>query len=174
VSDAPKGRAELPWRRLAGYHCFGCCADNPAGLALAPVVEGDGLACALTFDRRHESYPGIAHGGVAVAALDELMGNALALLDGKACFTVSLRTRFLSPLQIGRPYRVVARVVERPERPDGLFKLEGEILDAEGQAALAASATYCWMTAAQADAFMDPSPAGSREFIGYFRRGDEP
>lgn len=168
--SAPSEPLELPWRRLPGYHCFGCCADNPAGLALQLVEGGDGLTCTFRPDRRHESYPGVIHGGIGATVLDEVMGNALALLEKKLCFTVGMRTRFLAPLRTGHTYRAMARVVERPEQEDGLFKLEGEIQDAQGHATLMASATYQWMTQAQADAVFTPSPAHQPGFEEYFRR----
>ena len=164
-------RVELPWRNLAGYHCFGCCPDNPAGLALSASLEGDILVCSFALDKRQESYPGVAHGGVVVAVLDELMGNLLAIAHRKACFTVSMRVRFLSPLRIGETYRASARLSESgTAADDALYDTLGEIVDVEGQAMLTASATYCWMTQAQADAFMSPSPTRSAEFTGYFRR----
>jgi uncharacterized protein (TIGR00369 family) len=163
-------RSELPWKGIEGYHCFGCCPDNPAGIALRPVEHEDGLACWFTLDRKHESYPGIVHGGVVVTVLDELMGNVLAMLEHKACFTVSLRARFLAPVRSGHTYRAVARVVERPDSPDGLYKVEGEISDADRREVLTAHATYHWMTEDQANTFMTPSPAATEEFAGYFRK----
>lgn len=160
---------ELPWKDLAGYHCFGCCTDNPAGLSLALVAEGDGIACDFTLTRRHESYPGITHGGIGATVLDEVMGNVLALLERKICFTTGMRLRFLAPLRTGRRYRAVARIVERPAADDGLFKVEGELVDEHDSPMLMASGTYRWVTAEQADALMEPSPARSPRFAAYFR-----
>lgn len=160
----------LPWRHLPGYHCFGCCADNRSGIALVPEIEDGALAARFTLDRRHESYPGLVHGGVAIAVVDELMGNALALLERKACVTVSLRTRFVAPLRVGRPYRAVATIVARPERPDGVFTVAGDIFDQDGELAVTASASYCWLTDVQAAALMVPDPSLVPELSDYFRR----
>ena len=170
VNSPPCQALELPWRTLPGYHCFGCCEANPAGLALRFKVEGDALVCAFQTDRRHESYPGVIHGGIGVTLLDELMGNALALREHKLCFTVGMRTRFLAPLRTHQPYHALARVVERPAQEEGLFKVEGEVLDDQRHPVLMATATYQWMTRSQAKTFFSHDPAGSPELLRYFRR----
>jgi acyl-coenzyme A thioesterase PaaI-like protein len=159
----------LPWKELEGYHCFGCCAENPAGLKLEPVAEAGGLACALRFSRLHESYPGIVHGGIGATVLDELMGNVLALLERKICFTTAMKVRYLGPLRTGVRYAAAARIVERPAADPGLFKVEGEIRDTAGEALVMATASYQWLTAAQADELIRPSPAGSPGYAAYFR-----
>lgn len=160
----------LPWHDLEGYHCFGCCSTNAAGLALVLVAEGDdSVASDFTLARRHESYPGIIHGGIGATVLDEVMGNTLALRERKICFTTGLRLRFLAPLRTNARYRAVARIAGRPDTDDGLFKIEGEILDEHGATMLIASGTYRWMTAEQADAVMQPSPARSPRYAAYFR-----
>src|SRR4051812_21354435 len=93
-----------PWYGTAVHHCFGCAPDNPAGLALQMVESGDGLTCSFTLTRRHESYPGLVHGGVSAAILDELMGNVLIHHERKACFLTDLRVRYAGALRIGLPY----------------------------------------------------------------------
>lgn len=167
--DGPGEVLPLPWRDLAGNHCFGCCEHNPAGLSLAMRAEGEGLASDFRLGARHESYPGVIHGGIGSTVLDEVMGNALALLEQKICFTTSMRLRFIAPLRTGRPYRALARIVERPATDDGLFKVEGEIQDEHGATMLMANATYRWVTTEQADSIMQPSPAASPRFAAYFR-----
>lgn len=159
----------LPWRDLAGNHCFGCCEHNPAGLSLAMRADGDGLASDFRLGARHESYPGVIHGGIGSTVLDEVMGNTLALIEQKICFTTSMRLRFIAPLRTDRPYRALARIVERPATDDGLFKVEGEIQDEHGATMLVANATYRWVTTEQADSIMQPSPAASPRFAAYFR-----
>ena len=160
----------LPWHDLEGYHCFGCCSTNAAGLALVLVADGDdGVASDFTLARRHESYPGIIHGGIGATVLDEVMGNTLALREHKICFTTGMRLRFLAPLRTNARYRAKARIAGRPDTDDGLFKIEGEIEGEHGATMLMASGSYRWMTAEQADAVMQPSPARSPKYAAYFR-----
>jgi acyl-coenzyme A thioesterase PaaI-like protein len=156
---------DLPWHRAAGNHCFGCAANNPAGLALRLVASGETVLCDFTLTRLHESYPGIVHGGVAAALLDEVMGSLLVHRERKVCFTTSLRTTFAGALRVGEPYRAVAWIAERPAQgpadPAQLYKVHGEIHDAAGAALVIARGTFQWITAetyARTVAGGDPSP----------------
>jgi len=138
---------ELPWHASEGNHCFGCARNNPAGLALELKALGETLVCDFALTRLHESYPGIVHGGVASAVLDEVMGNLLIHLEHKVCFTTSLRTTFAGALRVGQGYRAVAWLSERPAEPGQLYKVQGEIRDDRGAALVLARGSYQWMTA---------------------------
>jgi acyl-coenzyme A thioesterase PaaI-like protein len=55
--------------------CFGC-GDNPFGLHL-PVPEREGVdvyEATVRFGEHHQAGPGIVHGGLVAAALDEACG----------------------------------------------------------------------------------------------------
>jgi acyl-coenzyme A thioesterase PaaI-like protein len=111
------------------------------------------VICDFALTRLHESYPGIVHGGVAAALLDEVMGSLLVHRERKVCFTTSLRTTFAGALRVGEPYRAVAWIAERPtERPAEsaqlhLYKVHGEIRDAAGAALVIARGAFQWITA---------------------------
>src|SRR6476661_126376 len=55
--------------------CWGC-GDNPMGLRLpSPAAEGlSEYEAYFSFDDRHQGGPGLAHGGLVSAALDEACG----------------------------------------------------------------------------------------------------
>ncbi|MDP9261605.1 MAG: PaaI family thioesterase, partial [Actinomycetota bacterium] len=64
--------------RIPPHHDPGCwgCGDNPEGIRL-PLPSGEGLEryeARFRFDERHQGGPGIAHGGLVSAALDEACG----------------------------------------------------------------------------------------------------
>ena len=70
VSDEP--------RRIPPHHdpaCWGC-GENLTGIRLpTPRVEGgDEYEAWLAFDERHQGGPGLVHGGLVSAALDEACG----------------------------------------------------------------------------------------------------
>jgi acyl-coenzyme A thioesterase PaaI-like protein len=138
---------DLPWHRSDGNHCFGCARNNPAGLQLELKASGETIVCDFTLSRLHESYPGIVHGGVASAVLDEVMGNLLIHLEQKLCFTTSLRTTLAGALRVGQAYRAVAWLSERPTEPGQLYKVQGEIRDDRGTALVLARGSYQRMTA---------------------------
>lgn len=64
--------------RVPPHHdptCWGC-GENPLGLSL-PTPEAVGLEeyeAYVAFDERHQGGPGIVHGGLVSAALDEACG----------------------------------------------------------------------------------------------------
>jgi acyl-coenzyme A thioesterase PaaI-like protein len=129
------------------------------------VASGETVLCDFTLTRLHESYPGIVHGGVAAALLDEVMGSLLVHRERKICFTTSLRTTFAGALRVGEPYRAVAWIAERSAQaladPAQLYKVHGEIRDAAGAALVLARGTFQWITAktyTRAIAGGDPSP----------------
>ena len=132
-----------PWLVLPDYQCFGCSPHNAAGLRLRfwHPVDGDGLEAPLAFGRQHESYPGVVHGGIVATVCDEVMGNLLVLRTGVTHFTVTLRTRFLTPLAVGAAYRCVAGL--RPEPgPAGQRQATAEVLDGTGGTVASAAGTY--------------------------------
>ena len=101
--------------RIPPHHdprCWGC-GDNPIGLALpVPGEEGAERYSALVrFDERHQGGPGLAHGGVVGAALDEACG-LLATWHRFPTVTARIDIRFRKPVQINRDLRLAARVIE--------------------------------------------------------------
>jgi acyl-coenzyme A thioesterase PaaI-like protein len=132
-----------PWLVLPDYQCFGCSPHNPSGLRLSffPAEDGDGLATPLAFGREHESYPGVVHGGIVATVCDEIMGNLLVLRTGVTHFTVTLRTRFLTPLAVGAAYRCVATVRPEPGAA-GQRQAAAEVLDGTGVTVASATGTY--------------------------------
>jgi acyl-coenzyme A thioesterase PaaI-like protein len=132
-----------PWLVLPDYQCFGCSPHNPTGLRLRffEAADGDGLETPLAFGREHESYPGVVHGGIVATVCDEIMGNLLVLRTGVTHFTVTLRTRFLTPLAVGAAYRCVATIRPGPG-PAGQRQATAEVVDGGGATVASASGTY--------------------------------
>jgi acyl-coenzyme A thioesterase PaaI-like protein len=132
----------LPWRRVEGYQCFGCCPENAAGLGLRFVRESEwALSTRFEMAPHHESYPTVVHGGLAVTVLDELMGNALAVCRKRLCFTTGIRTRFIEPLRTERPYRALARI-DTSTAGAPLWRAESEITDTAGNLLVTATGSY--------------------------------
>ncbi|GLZ36525.1 hotdog fold domain-containing protein [Actinokineospora sp. NBRC 105648] len=130
---------QVPWSVLPDYRCFGCSPHNDHGLRLTFAPHPDGLQARFTLDRGFESYPGVVHGGLVGVICDETMGNLIVLDRHQPAFTTSMRTRFVTPLLVGRDYRCVASL-----RPDGgeLFHACAEVLDADDVVCATASAVY--------------------------------
>jgi len=90
-------------------------------------------------DERWNGPPGVLHGGMAAALLDECLGALSHGLDRMATITVTLDVRFRSPVPLdGRPVRVEAWR-EHPELRSR-NRVHGRLLLADGSAAVEATA----------------------------------
>jgi acyl-coenzyme A thioesterase PaaI-like protein len=127
--------------RVPPHHdpaCFGC-GDNPIGLRLPEpgVAGGERYEARFSFDTRHQGGPGVAHGGLVAAALDEACG-LLATWYRFPAVTARMFVRYRRPVPINRELLVRAAVEEpghgRRIRIRGALELDGRIL-AEARAA---------------------------------------
>ena len=75
-----------------------------------PTAEGaDAYEAELTFREEHQGGPGIAHGGIVGAALDEACG-LLATWHRFPAVTARIAIRYRKPAPINRALRINARV----------------------------------------------------------------
>jgi acyl-coenzyme A thioesterase PaaI-like protein len=117
--------------------CWGC-ADSPDGIHLpAPADEGaDTYQATFSFDERHQGGPGIVHGGLVGAALDEACG-LLATWYRFPTVTARIFVRYRRPVPIHTRLTIAARLTSARGRRlhvDGDLRADGEIL-AEARAA---------------------------------------
>ena len=102
-----------------------------------PTEEGAATySSEVTFGIHHQGGPGIAHGGIVGAALDEACG-LLATWHRFPTVTARIAIRYRRPAPIGRPLRVSARVdADRGRRIEVSGELrDGDELLAEAEAA---------------------------------------
>lgn len=99
-------------------YCFVCGRDNPASLHVRwrndPAARQ--VRPLVTVREEYNGYPGIVHGGVVAALLDEAAGRAL-MVDGdfeRLWVTVKLEVTYRRPT----PTRVPLTVVGWVERSD--------------------------------------------------------
>lgn len=106
LPEAPSPGASLG-RHYSG--CFGC-GNGESGLGLR-ARAGEDLSVRSWFEVRevHQGAPGLAHGGVLTAALDETLGSVCALVSYPAV-TGKLETDFHQPVPVGALLRIDARV----------------------------------------------------------------
>lgn len=78
-------------------NCFGCGPRNPAGFQLRCHATEEGVAGRFRLDTRHEGGPGVAHGGVVAAVLDDLLGYLLYRL-GRPMVTARLEIDYRRPV----------------------------------------------------------------------------
>jgi acyl-coenzyme A thioesterase PaaI-like protein len=117
--------------------CWGC-GDSADGIRLPlPREEGaETYEASFSFDERHQGGPGIAHGGLVGAALDEACG-LLATWYRFPTVTARIFVRYRRPVPINRALTVSARLTGARGRRlhvDGSLS-DGEEVLAEARAA---------------------------------------
>lgn len=124
--------------------CFGCSPHNERGLKLEFVRTGPReVECRYTCAPHFGGMPGVIHGGVQAAILDEVMGVAAHLAfapeDDVAIATVDFALRYRRPVPTGTEVLIRAEL-ERSEGKDVFVR--GEIQDPSGRALTTATARW--------------------------------
>lgn len=120
--------------------CFVCGMENPIGLKVIFEEEGKQVWAKFTPREEYQGFPGILHGGLTGALLDEAMGRCL-MVGGEERWMVSakLEVRYKKPIPIGEPLTVRGEVVQDRGR---LIETQGEIRLKDGSLAAKAKGTY--------------------------------
>ncbi len=117
--------------RIPPHHdpsCWGC-GDNASGIHLPlPAEEGaTEYDATFRFDERHQGGPGIVHGGLVGAALDEACG-LLATWHRFPAVTARITIRFRLPVPINTELRARSEVSSSRGRH---IEIRAELLDGE-------------------------------------------
>jgi acyl-coenzyme A thioesterase PaaI-like protein len=114
-------------------YCFVCGLKNPYGLHLKFYRTGtDEVTTEYTVPKHFEGYPGVVHGGIVAAMLDEVVGRAAMGADRdnpRFRFTARLTVRYRKNVPVGVPLRVVGRLDEDKQ---GRATSTGAIYDPAG------------------------------------------
>lgn len=94
-------------------HCFVCGLENPVGLQLKIYqVEPGVIETSYTAPEHFQGYPGVLHGGIVAAILDEISGRAHMGSDPLASrfmFTAKLEVKYRQNVPTGRPLKIVGK-----------------------------------------------------------------
>jgi len=120
-------------------YCFGCNPDHRIGLRLTPDIDGDTARARWTPTHENEGPPGLAHGGLTMAALDEVMTLLTRHgLDGY-WVTGTLTVRLVGGLPVDQQHTIEARV----DRVEGRKAfLSGRVVAADGSTAAEAEGIW--------------------------------
>ena len=124
-------------------HCFICGLENPCGLKMSfyEVEPGHTLA-EYTVSERYQGYPGIVHGGIVAAMLDEALGRAVMVGDhNRFMVTAKVEVRYRKPVPVGIPLQIHGKLGRRRGKlifasaelrlPDGTLAADAEGLLAD-------------------------------------------
>lgn len=128
-----------PPRPLPSHYskCFGCGVEHPTGLHMQMAGSGQRVVGSFTVTEHHQGAPGLAHGGVVAAAMDEAMGFLLWLLQTLAV-TAHLEVDFRNPVPVGSVLELEGGV-EREEGRKIFARMTGRV---GGQVAVEAHALF--------------------------------
>ena len=122
--------------------CFVCGLENQFGLRVEFHETGPGEVTAeYVVPDAYQGYPGVVHGGIVAAMLDEICGRAH--MSGPAetsrfMATGRLEVRYRLIVPVGQPLRLVGRAVKATKR---VATSVGEIRSPDGELLAEAKAT---------------------------------
>ena len=95
--------------RLPSHHdyCYVCGPNNPAAADITLRRNTNQIIGEVELNRRHQGVPGLAHGGVIAALVDEAAGSLL-IAQGLRFVTARLDVEYISPVPIGQPLTITA------------------------------------------------------------------
>ena len=110
-------------------NCFVCGPNNERGLHLRFDRDGeDGVRAQTRLRGEFQGWQGIAHGGIALALLDEAMAHA-AGAAGYRGLTASMNARFRKPVPLEEPLEIESRVKWMRRN---VLEIEARVRDASG------------------------------------------
>jgi uncharacterized protein (TIGR00369 family) len=122
--------------------CFLCGLQNPVGLKLAfyDDLENRQVRAEFVIPAEYQGYPGVVHGGIVAAILDETAGRAV-MLGGKhdnlfATMRITVRYRRPTPTEtelialgwVEKEGGMTTKVAGEIQLPDGAITAECEAL----------------------------------------------
>lgn len=121
-------------------YCFVCGRKNPRGLYMRFYDNGrDEVVSEYLVPDDFQSYPGIVHGGVVAAMLDEAVCRVAMIGDHHHfMMSVKLEVKYRHPVPTDHPLRIVGRAVRLRGR---LGKAVGEIILPDGKVAAESTMT---------------------------------
>ena len=124
--------------------CFICGLENPVGLHLHIYeVEPGVIETTYTAPEHFQGYPGVLHGGIVGAMIDEIAGRSHMGSDpnlSRFMFTAKLEVKFRQNVPVGKPLKIVGRAGKSKSRSAeawaGIYDAETNELLAEGSVLL--------------------------------------
>ena len=80
------------------YDCFGCSPTNPIGLKLEFYENGDFVETSWSPKKYYEGYPGVLHGGILAAMIDETAAWTMYIKARRAGFSSRVNIRYRKPV----------------------------------------------------------------------------
>ncbi len=145
--------------------CFACGQRNPFGLQLVFRLENDTIVADFQPREEHQGFPGVIHGGIVAAVLDETLGRTSILSENPEwTMTGRLEVRYRRYVPYGSLLRVRASLGKQRRR---MVQATGVLTLAEDEQTILADAqgTFLSLTPSVVDNILKDYP-GLRDFFG--------
>lgn len=98
--------------------CFVCGLSNQFGLQLRFDITAPGeVTCLYTVPERYQGFPGVVHGGIVAAMLDEVCGRAhMGINPPRFMYTARLEVRYRKNVPVEQPLRIVGKALKSKSR----------------------------------------------------------
>ena len=121
-------------------HCFICGLENPVGLHLHIYETEPGVVESQYIAPDHfQGYPGVLHGGIVAALIDEISARAQMgsdPLNPRFMFTGKLEVKYRKNVPIGKMLKIIGKATKSKrniaEGWAGIYDAETDELLAEG------------------------------------------
>jgi len=122
--------------------CFACGEDNPIGLKLKPVYDGEKVKAEFIAGELHQGWNNTIHGGILYTLLDEVTAYAILCCGVDFGVTAKSEVRFKQVAPIKEPIQIsawVTKLTSRLMETEGKLALKDNTVIAEGK-----SLFYIW------------------------------
>ena len=124
--------------------CFICGLENPIGLHLHIYETEPGVVESTYLAPDHfQGYPGVLHGGIVAAIVDEIAGRSLMGIDPmnpRFMFTAKMEVKYRKNVPIGKELKIIGKAGKSrrnsAEGWAGIYDVETNELLAEGNVLL--------------------------------------
>lgn len=106
-------------KELQGYaHAFGTSKNIENNLRLNIYkLEDDSIYTIYHGNKNHGGYPGVLHGGLVTAILDEISGwTIIDASGGYYCVTAQFNTSFIRPVELSKTTYGLAKIINKEGR----------------------------------------------------------
>ena len=115
--------------------CFACSQQNPIGLKLKPVQDGEKVTAEFTAGKFHQGWGNAIHGGILYTLMDEVTAYAMLCHGIELGVTAKSEIRFKQVAPINEPIRAsawVTKLTKRLVEAKGVIILKDDTVVADG------------------------------------------
>ena len=115
--------------------CFACSQENPIGLKLKPVHDGEKVTAEFTAGEFHQGWNNVVHGGILYTLLDEVTAYAMLCYGIEFGVTAKSEIRFKQAAPINEPIQAsgwVTKFTTRLVETKGMLTLKDNTVIVDG------------------------------------------